>query len=137
MTLAAPLPPSSVRASSTEAPRFPRRWWHRAPGLRRLAAFRELLDARLREARALENPRPERFGFRLAAAVRLFLVTGFFHRWYFRVECRGIESLPAGPVILVANHGSVVRLQQATNPDSGSCGLNTRGGVQVPPFALF
>jgi 1-acyl-sn-glycerol-3-phosphate acyltransferase len=34
------------------------------------------------------------------------MVTGFFYRRYFRVACHGIESLPSGPVLLVAHHGS-------------------------------
>jgi 1-acyl-sn-glycerol-3-phosphate acyltransferase len=85
-----------------------RRWWHRLPGLRRVARREDFLRARLAEACALENPPPERFGFRFDTAVRLFLVTSFFHRRYFRVESHDIDSLPPGPVILVANHGSHV-----------------------------
>jgi len=85
-----------------------RRWWHRLPGLRRVARVEEALRVRLAEACALENPPPERFGFRFDTAVRLFLVTTALHERYFRVECRGIERLPTGPVMLVANHGSHV-----------------------------
>ncbi len=85
-----------------------RRWWERFPVGRRLAGVQETLRARLAEACALESPPPERFGFRFDTAVRLFLVTTLFHRRYFRVECHGIESLPPGPVMLVANHGSHV-----------------------------
>src|SRR4029077_15868471 len=62
----------------------------------------------LAEACALENPPPERFGCRFDTAVHLFLFTGFLHRRFFRVECHGIDLLPRGPVILVANHGSHV-----------------------------
>jgi 1-acyl-sn-glycerol-3-phosphate acyltransferase len=76
--------------------------------VRRVVRFQEEVRARLAEACALESPPPERFGFRFDTAVRLFMVTGFFHRCYFRVECHGIESLPPGPVMLVANHGSHV-----------------------------
>jgi 1-acyl-sn-glycerol-3-phosphate acyltransferase len=76
--------------------------------LGRLGRFQAKIRARLAEAAAFENPPPGRFGFRFETASRLFLVTGFFHRLYFRVECRGIENLPAGPVMLVANHGSHV-----------------------------
>src|SRR5439155_994199 len=90
------------------APSRPRRWWHHLPGLRRLARFQEAVRARLAAACALEHPPPERFGFRFEAATRLFLVTGVMHRRYFRVECHGIEALPRGPVMLVANHGSHV-----------------------------
>jgi 1-acyl-sn-glycerol-3-phosphate acyltransferase len=84
------------------------RWWHRIPGLGGVARFEERIRARLAEACAVENPVPERFGFRFDTAARLLMVTGFFHRYYFRVECHGIESLPIGPVLLVANHGSHV-----------------------------
>ena len=82
--------------------------WESLPRWRRIARFREEVRARLAEACALENPPPERFGFRFDTAVRLFQVTGFFHRHYFRVECHGIETLPRGPLMLVANHGSHV-----------------------------
>ena len=84
----------------------PRRRWHRVPGLGRFRRFQDTIRARLATACALETPPPERFGFRFDTAVRLLLVTGAFHRKFFRVECHGIESLPHGPVILVANHGS-------------------------------
>lgn len=90
------------------APEPPPSRWSRVPGLRRLARFQALIRARLAEAAAFENPPPERFGFRFDIASRLFLVTGVFHRFYFRVECHGIENLPRGPVMLVANHGSHV-----------------------------
>src|SRR3989442_785337 len=80
----------------------------RLPGLGRLLAFRDEMRSRLLEARALEHRPPERFGFSLDAAARLFLVTGFVYRRYFRVECHGIEAIPSGPVLLVANHGSHV-----------------------------
>src|SRR6266481_7930820 len=73
----------------------------RLPGLGRLLAFRDEVRSRLLEARALEHRPPERFGFSLDAAARLFLVTGFVYRRYFRVECHGIEAIPSGPVLLV------------------------------------
>jgi len=85
-----------------------RRWWERIPPLTRVANVHETIHARLAEACALENPPPERFGFRFDTAVRLFMVTTFFHRRYFRVVPHGIESLPDGPVMLVSNHGSHV-----------------------------
>jgi len=97
-----PLGPADRRAG------LPARRWHQLPGLRRLAAFHGRVRAHLAEACAQEDPPPERFGFHFDTAARLFLVTGFFHRRYFRVQCHGIESLPAGPVMLIANHGSHV-----------------------------
>jgi 1-acyl-sn-glycerol-3-phosphate acyltransferase len=88
------------------APPPPRQRWHAVPGVRRAARFREQVRARLAEACALENPPPERFGFRFGAAVNLFSVTGVLHRRFFRVECHGIDLLPPGSFMLVANHGS-------------------------------
>jgi 1-acyl-sn-glycerol-3-phosphate acyltransferase len=99
--LAARPVPAAPREPATPA-------WRRFPGLRRLAAFEHALRARLTEACAREAPPPERFGFRFETAVRLFLVTAFFHRWFFRVESHGLDALPDGPVLLVANHGSHV-----------------------------
>jgi len=64
--------------------------------------------ARLAEACALERHPPERFGFRLSAATRLFLVTRALYRGYFRVSCHFEQALPPGPLLLVANHGSHV-----------------------------
>src|SRR5690349_11683939 len=89
-------------------PPAPRRRWGFVPGLRRLARFEQNVRTRLAEACALENPPPERFGFRFDTAVHLFLVTGFLHRCFFRVQCYGIDQLPPGPFLLVANHGSHV-----------------------------
>ena len=94
-------PPRSAPARGGEAGLA-----RRLPGLRRFLAFRDEVRSRLLEARALEHRPPERFGFSLDAAARLFLVTGFVYRRYFRVECHGVEAMPSGPVLLVANHGS-------------------------------
>ena len=78
-------------------------WWRRRPH-----DSRESIRARLATACALETPPPERFGFRFETAVQLFRVIASLHRHYFRVECHGIEGLPHGPFMLVANHGSHV-----------------------------
>jgi 1-acyl-sn-glycerol-3-phosphate acyltransferase len=75
---------------------------------RRIAAFHDLVRARLARACAFETLPPERFGFRFDSAARLFLLTGFLYRRYFRAECHGLDRLPAGPFLLVANHGSHV-----------------------------
>jgi 1-acyl-sn-glycerol-3-phosphate acyltransferase len=103
-------PQPSPRPRAVVFPASPpdRRRRGRLARFRRVADFQELIRIRLAEACALENPPPERFGFRFETAVRLFMVTGSFHRWYFRVATHGIESLPDGPVMLVANHGSHV-----------------------------
>ncbi|MCW5891182.1 MAG: acyltransferase family protein [bacterium] len=67
---------------------------------------RDDLRARLVRARANERVPPERYGFDLAAATRLYRVTTFLHRRWFRTVCHGIEQLPRGRVMLVANHAS-------------------------------
>ena len=82
--------------------------WSRLPGLRRIAAVHDRVRDRLAEAAALEDPPPDRFGFRLDTAAQLFLFTTLLYRRYFRVECHGLDGLPGGPVMLVANHGSHV-----------------------------
>jgi 1-acyl-sn-glycerol-3-phosphate acyltransferase len=64
--------------------------------------------ARLTLASRLERVPPERLGFRLEAAARLFLLMALLYRRYFRVECHGIDALPDGGLLLVANHGSHV-----------------------------
>src|SRR2546428_13134600 len=82
----------------------------RLPGLRRFLAFRDEVRSRLLEARALEHRPPERFGFSLDAAARLFLGPAFDYPRYFRGECHGIEAIPSGPALRVRKHGSKPRL---------------------------
>ena len=84
----------------------PGRARHRLPLVGRFLAAREEVRSRLSAACALEHRPPERFGFSFETATRLLMVTRFFYRSYFRVACHGIQALPAGPVLLVANHGS-------------------------------
>lgn len=74
----------------------------------RVGSLRKEVQARLMVARALEHEPPERFGFSVAAATRLFMVTSVFYRWYFRTQSFGLENLPRGPILLVSNHGSHV-----------------------------
>jgi 1-acyl-sn-glycerol-3-phosphate acyltransferase len=38
----------------------------------------------------------------------MLTATAALYRWYFRVQCTWEAPLPAGPVLLVANHGSHV-----------------------------
>jgi 1-acyl-sn-glycerol-3-phosphate acyltransferase len=96
-----PVPPAEPDLVPTTAPVVP-------PRPLRLRHLRREIRTRLLEARALESEPPERFGFSLAAASWLFTVTSVFYRWYFRTQCFGIEHLPSGPMMLVANHGSHV-----------------------------
>jgi 1-acyl-sn-glycerol-3-phosphate acyltransferase len=73
-----------------------------------IGRLRDDVRARLLQARALEREPPERYGFSVATATRLFMITSVFYRWYFRTQCFGLENLPSGPMLLVSNHGSHV-----------------------------
>jgi 1-acyl-sn-glycerol-3-phosphate acyltransferase len=70
---------------------------------------------RLRRAIALAPQAQTSQGLRFETARRLITVTGALYRWYFRTECHGIEHLPEGPVMLVANHGSHVLAWDGAN----------------------
>jgi 1-acyl-sn-glycerol-3-phosphate acyltransferase len=50
------------------------------------------------------------FGFELATAKYAIASAAFFHRAYFRTEVFGIERVPAGRVLLVANHSGQIPL---------------------------
>jgi 1-acyl-sn-glycerol-3-phosphate acyltransferase len=78
-------------------------------------SVRHEVRARLARARALERTPPEEWGFKLATATRLFTLTGLAYRHYFRTQCFGIERLPRGPVLLIANHGSHVLAWDGAN----------------------
>ncbi len=78
------------------------------PQRRAFHSLRDEVSARLLQARAIERLPPERFGFGVATATRLFAVTSAFYRWYFRTRCFGLENLPRSPFMLVSNHGSHV-----------------------------
>jgi 1-acyl-sn-glycerol-3-phosphate acyltransferase len=90
--IAAP-PPQGFDHAPTPAP----------PDRRRL---RDVVRARLEVARSVERTPPEQYGFDLDAATRLFTVTCWLYRRYFRAECHGIDRLPRGRVLLASNHGS-------------------------------
>jgi 1-acyl-sn-glycerol-3-phosphate acyltransferase len=78
----------------------------RLRGIARLRAFRSDIRDRLERARALERLPPERFGFSVGQATRLFMVTCALYRHYFRTQCFGLETQPTGAAMLVANHAS-------------------------------
>jgi 1-acyl-sn-glycerol-3-phosphate acyltransferase len=78
------------------------------PRRRHFHSLRDEVRTRLLEARAVERLPPERFGFRVASATRLFVITSALYRWYFRTRCFGLENLPSSPFMLVSNHGSHV-----------------------------
>jgi 1-acyl-sn-glycerol-3-phosphate acyltransferase len=93
-------PPEELAAAEAVAARVPRR--------RDFHSFRDDVRTRLLQARAIEGRPPERFGFSVASATRLLMITCALYRWYFRTRCFGLENLPRCPFMLVSNHGSHV-----------------------------
>ena len=53
------------------------------------------------------------FGFDLDTASNAAMMLAFFHRMYFRTEVFGIENVPPGRVLLVANHSGQVPIDAA------------------------
>jgi len=53
------------------------------------------------------------FGFDVGTASNAAMMLAFFHRMYFRTEVFGIENVPAGRVLLVANHSGQVPIDAA------------------------
>jgi len=74
-------------------------------------ALGEELDARL--ARIETHPNEvgfDPFGFDPAAARYALAVAAFFHRLYFRTEVHGIDKLPSGRTLVIANHSGQLPL---------------------------
>ncbi len=66
-------------------------------------------EARLRRVPVnLEHGKNDPFGFDLETAKYAAAGAAFFHRLYFRTEVRGVDSVPHGRVLLVANHSGQV-----------------------------
>jgi 1-acyl-sn-glycerol-3-phosphate acyltransferase len=61
-----------------------------------------------RVAVELDHGRVDPFGFDLETAKRVAACCALFHRAYFRTEVHGIERVPHGRVLLVANHSGQV-----------------------------
>lgn len=53
------------------------------------------------------------FGLDADTAKYAVMVCAFFHRMYFRAECFGIEHVPEGRVLLIANHSGQVPIDGA------------------------
>src|SRR5262245_23476554 len=103
--------PAPLPSRAAEAPDGPIAPEAAPTALRRRRHFHSLrreVSTRLLQARGVEQLPPERFGFSVASATRLFMVTSTLYRWYFRTRCFGLENLPRGPFMLVSNHGSHV-----------------------------
>jgi 1-acyl-sn-glycerol-3-phosphate acyltransferase len=48
------------------------------------------------------------FGFDFNYAAYVLLMAGLIYRYYFRVEMRGVENVPGGKCLLVANHSGQI-----------------------------
>ncbi len=50
------------------------------------------------------------WGFHTETAMRGLVLSTLLYRYYFRVETRGIENLPSGRMLLIANHAGQIAL---------------------------
>lgn len=72
-------------------------------------ALGEELDARLARIRAHPNEAGvDPFGFDPATARYALALAAFLHRFYFRTEVHGIDRLPEGRVLVIANHSGQI-----------------------------
>lgn len=77
--------------------------------LGRIARLRRELGERLTATSAqLNRYGYDPFGFHPETAKTLLLPAALLHRYYFRVEAHGSERVPAGAVLLIANHSGQV-----------------------------
>ena len=53
------------------------------------------------------------FGFNRDSAKRALLMTSLFYRYWFRAETHGIEGLPQGRMLLIANHAGQIAIDAA------------------------
>ena len=72
------------------------------------------VDARMRRIPTRLNAYGyDAWGFHTETAKRAFLVTALLYRYWFRVETHGIDRIPPGRVLLIANHAGQVALDAA------------------------
>ncbi len=80
----------------------------------RLRVLGEDFEERVRFLRARYRERGgDPFGLDPEAAKYAVMVCAFFHRLYFRTEVHGIENVPAGRVLVVANHSGQLPIDAA------------------------
>ena len=93
------------------------RLWRRARMHVDEAAYRMLgpdFDERAEWLKARYEARGgDPFGLDPDAARSAAMVCAFFHRLYFRTECVGLEHLPKGRALLVANHSGQIPIDAA------------------------
>ena len=70
-----------------------------------LQGLRDEIETRLRQAPLdLNEYGYDRTGFHLETAARMLVPAALLYRYWFRVETTGIDRVPPGRVLLVANH---------------------------------
>ena len=85
---------------------------HLAPEL--LRDLNLQIDAKIGEAPLATNDFGfDPWGFEKETARRCFFLSALLYRYYFRVQTRGIENLPAGRVLLIGNHAGQIALDAA------------------------
>jgi len=77
------------------------------------AMDRELRDRLARIPTTVNEFGYDPFGFNPDTTRRALLGAALLYRYWFRVETHGIEHLPAGRVLLIANHGGQIALDGA------------------------
>ena len=71
----------------------------------------EELDARLARISTYANEAGvDPFGFDPGTARYVLALSAFLHRYYFRTEVHGIENIPEGRVLVIANHSGQIPL---------------------------
>ena len=79
-----------------------------------LATLEEEIDERLgRVPIHLNAYGYDAFGFSPAVAKRAYLVNAIFYRYWFRAETHGIDRLPQGRMLLIANHAGQIAIDAA------------------------
>jgi len=85
--------------------------------LRHLPIVRELgaeIDEQLRRCPTRLNEYDyDRWGLHPGVVARAAIITGLWYRYWFRAETHGIEHLPTGRLLLIANHAGQVALDAA------------------------
>ena len=106
-----------ARAAAAEARPLLARAWRGARGRASELAQRTLGDDfedRVHELRLhVERHGEDPFGLDPEAARQAVKICAFFHRLYFRTEVHGLQNLPSGKVLLVANHSGQIPIDAA------------------------
>jgi 1-acyl-sn-glycerol-3-phosphate acyltransferase len=79
-----------------------------------ISGLNDEIDARLRRMPTRVNEYGyDPWGLNIDAVRRALVISGLLYRYYFRVETSGIENLPDGKVLVIANHAGQIALDAA------------------------